>query len=244
MSDFAGVVAALALATAAAQLRAPWALALLCLLILSECPALIAFPALGIALIVWARIRSRASRERQRLERDLPPFGDALAGGLQAGQSLEVAFREALASRRGPFRQFGDRVLSDMELGRPIEDALTSASEPLQSRALGQFTQGVTLARRSGGDLTQLIHSLASDLREDAAAADRLRALGAQGTLQAWVLGLMPVALLGLMAVLEPERLDRFLHDPRGSILLGAMALLQGLGTLWVRHLTRFSPGT
>ncbi|HEU4816744.1 type II secretion system F family protein, partial [Janthinobacterium sp.] len=66
-----------------------------------------------------------------------------------------------------------------------------------------------------------------------------VRVLSAEGRMSAWVLGLMPVVMIGVMALVNPQYIRLLWTDPSGIKLLWYAAGMVALGVVWMRNVIR-----
>jgi tight adherence protein B len=234
-------VLAIGLAFACCELSSLWWILPLCLVLISLKLSLTwGFLA---AITLLSPLFLRRFREKQRirqLQKSLPELIEFLANCLRAGMTIEASFLECDDSKGGPQREITRSIKSQLSLGASLEDTLKSqANNWPQVALMKQFASAVALSRQSGMDAGKLFDSLASDARADLAAQERLLSLSAQARLQAWVMGLLPFALLALMSFLEPERVETFLQDPRGRAVIVFIFLLEFIAVIWIKRLIR-----
>jgi tight adherence protein B len=101
------------------------------------------------------------------------------------------------------------------------------------------FVTCVRVARDLGGNLAEAVERLAASLRRKLVMEDRIDALTAQGRLQGWIVGLLPVFLAGVLAWLEPDAMRRLYTTPIGWSVLAVLAVLLGAGALLIRKIVR-----
>jgi tight adherence protein B len=199
-------------------------------------------PALGaIAVIVLGlapRFVFRLLRRSRlaRLEQQLPDALLVIAGGLSAGVSLALALQQVVREARPPISQEFDLVLREQRLGVAIDDALDNLARrvPLQSVTL--VVAAMRIASETGGSLAEALERAAQTVRCQLAMEGKIRALTAQGKLQAIVVGLLPVALMLVLGRMEPEAMGLMWSTPMGWSTLATIALLEFFGVLLIRR--------
>ena len=102
-----------------------------------------------------------------------------------------------------------------------------------------QLYSAVTLSRQNGMDTSRLFDTLAEEARSELTAQERLMSLSAQARLQAIVIGILPLALLLILSMMDPERIEVFFYDPRGQVVMASMILLEIIGMIWIKRLIR-----
>ena len=189
----------------------------------------------GVVPLVLLRVALR--RRAEKLREQLPDVLTVLASSLRAGhsfmQALDTVAKEIAAPAAAEFQ----RVVAEVRLGRPIEDALEALDERVGSADFRWAVLAVNIQREVGGNLAEILDNVADTLRERAMMRRQIRVLTAEGRLSAWVLGLMPIAILLLMLAENREYISLLYTTTPGLIMLigGATFLVAGL--LWMRKI-------
>jgi len=182
--------------------------------------------------IVLARLRQR---RLDQIEQQLPDALMMVAGALKAGLGLSVALSHLVREARPPLSQEFDLVLREQRLAVPLDTALENLNQrvPLQSITLA--VAAMRIATETGGGLAEALERLAATLRAKLAMEGKIRALTAQGKLQGWVVGLLPVFLLLALLHLEPLDMGLVFTTQMGWATLTVIALLLLFGGLLIR---------
>jgi tight adherence protein B len=135
----------------------------------------------------------------------------------------------------GEFRMVADEV----NFGVSLQQALTNLSERVPLTDLRYFVVSVLIQRDSGGNLTEVLGNLSRLIRERLKLLGRVRVLSAEGRLSAWILGLMPFALVALMNVFNPEFMSPLWTDPIGIMVIKYMLGLMVIGALILRKIVK-----
>lgn len=184
-------------------------------------------------------VRRRRGKRMRKLEEQLPEALDLLSRSLRAGHSfgagLQMIGQEMSDPIAGEFRFVHD----EMNFGVSLEQALTNLSVRVPVTDLRYFVVAVLIQRESGGNLTEVLGNLSRLIRQRLKLFWRIRILSAEGRLSAWVLGLMPFILAGLMNIFNPAFMAPLWTDPIGISLLRNMLIMMGLGVLMLRKITR-----
>jgi tight adherence protein B len=185
-------------------------------------------------LLWWLRHRRVAALRLQ-----LPDIAMLLAGGLRAGMSLNQAIAQAAAEMPVPLRQELELMLREQRLGASFEAALAGLERraPLEETTL--LCAALRISRQTGGHLAQTLESLADALRRKIALEGKIRSLTAQGRLQGWAMGLLPL-LCGLaLAAIEPEGMSLLFTSPLGWATCSVLLVMQGVGLYCLRRVVR-----
>jgi tight adherence protein B len=178
-----------------------------------------------------------ATRRRERLQAQVPDVFEQLARGLRAGQSLPQALQsvgDEFPSPVGP-----ELVLcrEQHNLGLPLEAALRDLGRRTGLLELRVFAVALAVQEQAGGNLAELLDKLAATSRERLRTRRRVKALSAEGRMQAAVLLALPPALFVVMLFLKRSYAEVLLAHP--GLLVGMLAL-QLVGLLWIRRIVNF----
>lgn len=199
-------------------------------------------PAWGAAGAIGAAVAPRAvfallKRQRlARLQEQLPDVLLMIAGGLRAGLSLMLVVQQVVRESRPPVSQEFELLLREQRLGVAVDAALENLARrvPLQSVTL--VVSAMRIASETGGSLAEALDRAAMTIRSQLAMEAKIRALTAQGKLQAVVVGFLPIGLLLVLGRMEPQAMGLMWSTPLGWATLGTIALLELFGVLLIRR--------
>lgn len=176
-------------------------------------------------------------RRRQRFRLQVPELVDLIAGGLRAGHSLVMVTAELADRMQPPASQELALMQRQQRMGMRFEEALAGLARrmPLEETIL--LVTALRLGANAGGDMAQTLESLAGAVRRKLALEGKVRALTAQGRLQAWVMGLLPFAMLALLALVEPGMVDALLGTTAGLAVCGFVLVSEALGIALIRRI-------
>ncbi len=178
-------------------------------------------------------LRVLRQRRMDALEQQLPDALLMWAGALRSGVGLSQALAQYVQDAVPPLTQELDLVLREQRIGVSLDEALDNLGQrvPLQSVTL--VVSAMRVATETGGPLTEALERSSATLRNKLLMEGKIRALTAQGRLQAWVVGCLPLALLAALQRLEPQAMELLYHSPVGWATLVVVGLLE-LGGVWL----------
>jgi len=187
------------------------------------------------ALLPPAILNFLASQRMGKFQAQLPDMLQLMAGSLRAGYSLlqgvEAVAQEVDEPMGGELR----RVLAEARLGRPLEEALEDMAERLESRDFAWAVMAIRIQREVGGNLAELLSTVAETMIARERLRREVKALTAEGRISALVLALLPVGLGLVMYSINREYMNVLLHDSFGQVLLIGAFLLAGVGFYWMK---------
>ncbi len=169
----------------------------------------------------------------------LPDTLQLVAGSLSAGYSLPQAIdsvvREGAEPIAGEFR----RALIDARLGVPLEDSLEAVAERMKSKDFTWIVMAVRIQREVGGNLAEVLTTVAATLRDRDRIRRQVSALSAEGRLSAAILFSLPVVFAMYLLLVRRAYIRVLYTDPLGIAMLVVMLILLGVGGLWLRAVVR-----
>ncbi|HEX7096930.1 MAG TPA: type II secretion system F family protein [Acidimicrobiales bacterium] len=197
---------------------------------------LLAFAVLG-ALIPPAVVNFKAGRRRKKFTAQLPDTLQLLAGTLKAGysfmQGVEAVSREIEDPMGAEFR----RVVTEAQLGRPVEEALEASAQRMNSPDFEWAVMAVRIQREVGGNLAELLMTVAETMTARQRLRGEVMALTAEGRVSALVLGILPLGLGFMLWTINPEYMSTLFDESIGRFMLLGSALLAGAGFVWMKKI-------
>ena len=190
-----------------------------------------------VPLAVYELINARVTRKRRIFADQLPDNLQVLASALRAGHSLVGAMAVVVEDAAKPTRSELRRVVADERLGVPLEDALEVVVRRMDSRELAQVALVAHLQRQTGGNAAEVLDRVTELIRERQELRRLVRTLTAQGRMSRWILTALPVALMLIIALVNPGYLDPLLHTSGGRVALVVAALMALAGSLAIRKI-------
>ena len=188
---------------------------------------------LGLVLGVigpWLYLRRRHNRRLAAFNGQLAETLGLMAGGLKAGLSLPQAVDTVVREGSEPMAGELRRVLVEQRLGVDITDALQSVGERMQSEDFQWIVMAIRIQREVGGNLAEILHTVADTLREREYLRRQVRALSAEGRLSGYILTALPVLIFIYMMVSNRSYIEVLWQSPVGYMLLGAGIALLSIG--------------
>jgi len=197
-------------------------------------PLAIAAPSLA----AWA-VNGRRRRYRRSVERALPDVAMAIADSLSAGRSLRASLPAAVASLDGPPAVELARLSAELDLGAPTAAAVGAWRSRMRSQRVDAFAAALLSQRLAGGDLAGLLRRFAEGAAERDRVAEDARAATSQARFTGLLVVAMPTGGALFAELLQPGFFAKVLSGPASAALLMLAAVLQLLGFVAIRRLSR-----
>jgi len=189
--------------------------------------------AIGPILYVKFKVGQRA----RKLEAQLPDTLNLLSSTLKAGysfiQGIDAVGNEAEEPLAGEFR----RTVNEARLGKDLDLALDDLSERVGSIDLLWAIVAIKIQREVGGNLAELLSTVADTMTARSRLRGEVRALTAEGRASAGVLLLLPFGVGLAMFFLNPEYIATLWQQTLGLVAVGAALVSMLAGGLWMRKI-------
>jgi tight adherence protein B len=181
----------------------------------------------------------RESRRSTAFLEQLPDTLQLIAGSISVGHSLAQAMDAVVREDIQPMSTEFNRALVETRLGMPVEDALEGISTRMVSEDFAWIVMAIRIHREVGGNLAEILTTVAATVRERERLRRQVRGLSAEGRLSAWILGALPPIFATYLILVRPTYIKPLFTDPLGVTLLGVMIVLMITGIFWLRRVVK-----
>jgi tight adherence protein B len=200
--------------------------------------ALLAGGTVGFALPV-VFVRQRVSRRRKRIEGQLIELCDLMASMLRSGFGYLQAITTTADQIGPPLSLELRRVVDGVRLGVDVDEAFEAMNDRLDSKDFTVLMTAMNIQRRSGGNLAEILDSVAETIRDRQALRQEIAALTAMEQATATFAAAFPMILITVLMILAPSPFRLLINDQIGRLILMGAMLLDGVGFLVMRRVTR-----
>jgi tight adherence protein B len=189
------------------------------------------------AMVPMATVSFLANRRRKKFLGQLPDTLQLLSGTLRAGYSLMQGVEAVSQEVEDPMGHELRRVVTESRLGRPLEESLDGVADRMDSPDFSWAVMAIRIQREVGGNLSELLLTVADTMTQRERLRRDVRALTAEGRMSAIVLGLLPLGLGAAMFMINPEYTNKLITDTLGNILLGVSIVSMIIGFIWMKKI-------
>lgn len=191
------------------------------------------------AVLPVALLELRRKRRLRKFEIQLPDVLSLLAGSMRAGFSFVQGLEAVAEEASEPARRELQRAFAESRLGRPVEDALEDSANRMQSVDLLWAVMAIRIQREVGGNLAELLDTVAQTMTQRERLKHEILALTAEGRLTAWILGIFPPGFALVLYGIQPDYMSKLFQNSVGVIAVIVAAIMAGFGFVWLRKLMR-----
>ncbi len=184
---------------------------------------------LGVVL-PWVYLKWRHSRRLNAFNGQLAETLGLMAGGLQAGlslpQAVDTVVREGIEPMAGELR----RALVEQRLGVDIADALEGVGDRMESADFSWVVMALRIQREVGGNLAEILHTVADTLREREYLRRQVKSLSAEGRLSGYILTALPLLVAIYLYFINREYISVLWSSAIGWVIIGVAAIMLTIG--------------
>jgi tight adherence protein B len=215
--------------------------ALVGLLAVTAAPSLavgLVFAAIVAALPVMV-IRQLRKRRLKAFEAQLPDTLNLLSGSLRAGYSFLQGLEAVVQETSDPMARELRRVLAEARLGRPLEDALGDVAVRMESRDFDWSVLAIRIQREVGGNLAELLQTVAETMVQRSRLRGEVKALTAEGRISGIIMGMLPVGLGLFMFTASPGYINDLFSSVMGWTMVIGSVLMAVAGFAWIQKIIK-----
>jgi tight adherence protein B len=160
-----------------------------------------------------------------------------MANGIKAGLSITQAMERVVDNLGEPIAQEFGLVLSQIRIGRSVEEALVELAFRIPKPDVQMFVTAINILKETGGNMGETFETIVTTIRERQKVEKKIQAMTTQGMMQGLIITSVPFMILIGFAILDPSYIKPLFTDPKGIGLLFLMITLQVIGGLMIRSI-------
>lgn len=160
-----------------------------------------------------------------------------MANGVKSGLSVTQSMERVVENLGNPISQEFNLVLSQIRIGRSVEEALVDLSVRIPRPDVLMFVTGINILKETGGNLAETFSTIVITIRERQKLEKKIQAMTTQGMMQGLIITLVPFLLLIILLILDPKFVMPMLSTPLGLFMLFVMLGLQIIGGLFIKKI-------
>lgn len=183
-------------------------------------------------------VRSLSKQRFKKLEKQLPDALLMMTGAMSAGASVNIAIESMIKEQRAPIAQEFDLMMRELRIGVDFDTALKNMEKrnPIPDFAL--VISALRISREVGGNLAEILNSLADTLREKQTMEGKIASLTAQGKIQGVVMTGLPLLVMFGLTQIEPVAMAPLFSTWFGWITLTVIGIMEVMGYFFIQRIT------
>ncbi len=187
---------------------------------------------LPILHVTW----TRKKRLRKFMEH-LPDALDLMSRSLAVGHAFSESLHQVAMEMPEPISTEFRMTYEEQKLGLSTKAALGNLAERIPLLDLRLCITAVMIQRETGGNLAEILEKVSHTMRERFKLMEELRTLTTASRGSAWILCILPIAIIFMLTAINPKHMGVLFYDKRGQYILLAAGLMQIIGMLTIRKI-------
>lgn len=158
-----------------------------------------------------------------------------MSNGVKAGLSVTQSMERVVENMPNPISQEFKLVLSQIRLGRSVEEALIDFGERIPKADVQMFVTAIAILKETGGNMAETFQTIVLTIRERQKVEGKIEAMTAQGIMQGFIVSMVPIGLIGLFYFMDPGYITPMFSSTLGIIMLLIMLVLIIMGGIAIR---------
>ncbi len=183
----------------------------------------------------WYAVRRMAERRRQKIEDQLADAMVTLANAVKAGLSLPQSLEILAAQGPAPLNVEFQQIVTEYNMGKPLEEALTEAKTRLDSENFTLFAAALLASHESGGRLNETVERIAQAIIESQRLERKIVSETAQARRSAVYMALAPALILLVYYFIDPDATTRLFVTLPGQLILAIAVVFNVVAFVWAR---------
>lgn len=180
-------------------------------------------------------VRNQWEKRNSKLVDQMVDGLTIMANGIKAGLSVPQSMERVVENLPNPISQEFRLVLSQIRMGRSVEEALLDLGERVPKADVQMFVTAINILKETGGNLAETFTTIVVTIRERQKIERKIEAMTAQGIMQGFIVSMVPIGLIGLFYFLDPGYIMPMFNSTLGIILLMVMFVFIVIGGIAIR---------
>jgi len=192
---------------------------------------------LTLGLLPYVALLRKKQVRIKKFQSQLPEALDLIGRALKAGHAFTSGMKMAADEFHAPLGAEFQQVVDEINFGVGVPEALQHLAQRIDSAELNFFVVSVILQRETGGNLAEIMSSLADLMRERFKLEGKIRVLSAEGRMSAGVLVLLPFFVLAFLKIKNPDYINLLFTEPAGRMMALWGLIFMALGVLVIKKM-------
>lgn len=182
-------------------------------------------------------LRIKINKRKKLFNEQLGEVLTTMSNALRSGHSLMKAFEVVSFDSPEPAGREFSYTVKEMQLGISTEEALKNMSNRIDSDDLELMITAILIQRQVGGNLAEVLDSIADTIRDRLRIQGEIKTLTAQGKLSGIIISFIPIALGLFFYVVNPEYVMELFIEPIGIAMIIMAISGQIIGAFFIKKI-------
>jgi tight adherence protein B len=181
----------------------------------------------------------KRSKRLYKFEEEFPEALDLISRALKAGHAFVTGLKMVADEMPEPIGPEFRKTFDEQNFGLPLKDALENLTARVPSLDVRFFSTAVLIQRETGGNLSEILETLAHVVRERFKILRQVRVHTAHGRFTGYVLLALPIFLMLALMYLNPDHMNLLFRERIGQFMLIGAVVMQSIGYIWIKQVIK-----
>jgi len=156
---------------------------------------------------------------------------------MRSGYSFQQAMGSIAREMQPPISTEFARVIREMNYGTSMDQALNNMKARVNNKDLDLLISAVLTSAQVGANLSEILDTISETVSDRIRLREEVRVFSAQGRMSGIIIGLLPVAVILFLMILNPTYFTDFVKDPIGRLMLIGCVIMEVIGFLLIQKI-------
>lgn len=194
---------------------------------------------------VKIRWKDYLNKRKELIARSFKDGMQVVKNTMQTGYSIENAFREAVKEVEFLYGKDNEvyigfsKMTNLLSLNIPIEDAFFQFAEPIQNEDISYFAEILRYAKRTGGNLVQIIQNTAEIIADKIEIKQEINTIISGKKYEQIIMSIIPACIIMYMRVSSLGMMEKLYGNILGIMIMSICLIIYALGVILARKIVR-----
>jgi len=191
------------------------------------------------AALPFMYVRYKRSARIYKFEERFPEALDLISRAIRAGHAFSAGMKMVADEMPEPVGPEFRKAFEEQNFGMSLKEALGNLSTRMPILDVRFFATAVLIQKETGGNLSEILDSLAAVVRERFKIRRQVRVHTAHGRFTGYVLLALPAFLTIALSFINPEHMNQLFQDRIGQTMIGGAIVMQIVGWIWIKQVVK-----
>ena len=189
----------------------------------------------AVAPIMYMKSKQKKRRDmfESQLSDALMIASNCLKSGLTFNQAMDTISSECDDPIKSEFK----RTVNEITFGSSQDEALEAMAKRVKSEDFDLVVSAVSIHRQTGGNLSEILDTIAGTIRERYKIKGEIKTMTGQGRVSGMIIGVLPIALLLIMSLINKELIMTLFTTTIGKTLIIISVCLETVGAIVINKI-------
>jgi len=182
-------------------------------------------------------VKQKQKKYVEQYYNSLVDFLESIVSNLKSGLSIIKSLQVYAQRDKGPVGNEISVVLKNVQIGRPLQEALSELSDRIPLRENQMIISAMINSMETGGNITEILENVLETIRKRDELNREIKTLTSQGVLSGMIVGLLPFLLVFVLFFIDPAFIEPLFNTTTGNVLLIVAVLMEIMGAFFIRKI-------